>query len=371
VAPAQPDPTLRAKQRYRDFAASHRGDAARGRALFANEQRLSCARCHTTDGKGGKVAPDLFTVGDKFSRRELIDAVIAPSASIAVGYSTTIVTTKDGDVVDGIVKDASDDAITLVGIDGEPRRVATADIAERRTSNVSMMPEGLEAGLTQPEFADLIEYLVSLKLPESAAVARQGMPAQIEESAKPVKLVPFFEEQNRFEHPDWFGQVPGTPNTFLVCEHETGRVWRVEKSASGEHKTLFGDFAGEIRRGGATGLLGFAFHPRFRENHKYYIQHERQENGRIVAIVSEKIAADDFKTDSGRPSRAILRIPCATDVHAGGGIEFGPDGFLYVAMGDTGPQGDPQGHGQDLKRPLGKMLRIDVDHASAGRSCWM
>jgi glucose/arabinose dehydrogenase len=63
-----------------------------------------------------------------------------------------------------------------------------------------------------------------------------------------------------------------------------------------------------------------------------------------------------------------MRIACTTDVHAGGGIGFGPDGFLYIAMGDTGPQGDPQGHGQDLKRPLGKVLRIDVDHGENGNA---
>jgi hypothetical protein len=51
-------------------------------------------------------------------------------------------------------------------------------------------------------------------------------------------------------------------------------------------------------------------------------------------------------------------------VHSGGGIEFGPDGMLYIGMGDTGPQGDPEGHGQNLGLPLGKMLRIDVDHGT-------
>jgi putative heme-binding domain-containing protein len=366
--PSQPDPATRARERYRGFALSRRGDAARGQALFANTQRLACAGCHTIDGHGGKAGPDLFAVGDKFSRREIIDAVITPSANIAVGYSTTILTTRSGDVIDGIVKDATDTAVTLMSADGTLTRVPTADIQDRRTSNVSMMPEGLETGLTQQEFTDLVEYLVSLKLPETAAIVRQGMPATIAESAKQVALVPFFEERHRFEHPDWFGQVPEMSGAFLVCEHETGRIWLMEKSADGEHKTLFGDFSSEIRRGGATGLLGLAFHPKFRENHKYYIQHERTgDDGRLYAHVSEKIAAPDFRTDSGRPSRTILRIACATDVHAGGGIEFGPDGCLYVAMGDTGPQGDPQGHGQDLKRPLGKVLRIEVDHSEGGK----
>ncbi len=62
----------------------------------------------------------------------------------------------------------------------------------------------------------------------------------------------------------------------------------------------------------------------------------------------------------------IWKSATTTQNHTGGGIQFGPDGFLYIGMGDTGPQGDPQGHGQDLTLHLGKMLRIDVDHQDPG-----
>jgi glucose/arabinose dehydrogenase len=117
-----------------------------------------------------------------------------------------------------------------------------------------------------------------------------------------------------------------------------------------------------VRPGGATGLLGLAFHPRFRENHKYYIQHQLVVAGQIHSRVSEKVASPDFTRDSGRPSRTIFDVACSTDVHSGGNIAFGPDGMLYIGMGDTGPQGDPGGHAQNLATPLGKMLRIDVDH---------
>src|SRR5213075_1554358 len=58
----------------------------------------------------------------------------------------------------------------------------------------------------------------------------------------------------------------------------------------------------------------------------------------------------------------------ATQDHNGGSIEFGPDGFLYLGMGDTGPQRDPQVHGQNLNILWGKILRLDVDHADGGRA---
>src|SRR5262249_52768864 len=71
--------------------------------------------------------------------------------------------------------------------------------------------------------------------------------------------------------------------------------------------------------------------------------------------------------DSGEPSKTVLEIPVFSEIHNGGHLAFGPDGFLYIGMGDTGPQEDPRGHGQDLFTLLGKMSRIDVDHREGGR----
>jgi putative heme-binding domain-containing protein len=358
----------RRKDQLRGFAMSNPGDPAAGRRLFLDEQRLACSRCHTTDGTAARAGPDLLSAGDKFPRAELISAIVNPSAQIAVGYGTTVVTTKGGDAFVGVVKEADDEHVGVMEADGKLRRVAIPDVRAQRTQATSMMPSGLEAALSPQEFADLVEYLVSLRLPAVADVGRQGMPSTIAQLNPPVALVPIHSNENRFERPCWFGQIPGEPDAFLVCEHQTGRVWRLSTGAAagGEAKALWGDFGREVRRGDATGLLGLAFHPRFRANRKYYIQHQLIVGGRIVARISEKRAAADLRRDSGEPSRTIIEIPCSTDVHSGGGIEFGPDGFLYIGMGDTGPQGDPQGHGQDLGTLLGKMLRVDVDHEENG-----
>src|SRR2546425_2124555 len=81
------------KEEYRSHAMIREGDAARGQVIFFDVQRTACSRCHSVDGKGGKTGPDLLAVGDKFGRREIIEAVLAPSATIAVGYSTTMIGT--------------------------------------------------------------------------------------------------------------------------------------------------------------------------------------------------------------------------------------------------------------------------------------
>ncbi len=378
--PAQNSATDPARQlrEYRDFAMGRDGNAERGRELFNNDQRLACAKCHSVDGSSAKAGPDLLAVGDKFPRRELIHAVLEPSAEIAIGYGTTLVETRSGDEFGGIVKQSTADALELIGADGKTVRISVRDIREQRGSTVSLMPEGLHAGLSRQEFADVIEYLVTLKQPENTLTSNRGMPTAIPGLARPISIRPFFAEQMRFPHAFvqkpgdvryglvWFGQLPEFSNTF-VAVHQTGKIWLLGKNGTNETKTLFGDIGKEIfNERGPNGLLGVAFHPKFRENRRYFLKHQVFEGDKIVTTVVERRASKDFRTDSGQPSRRIWEVAATTQDHTGGCIGFGPDGFLYIAMGDAGPQQDPQGHGQDLTTHLGKILRIDVDHADAG-----
>jgi glucose/arabinose dehydrogenase len=82
----------------------------------------------------------------------------------------------------------------------------------------------------------------------------------------------------------------------------------------------------------------------------------------------EKSFNADFTADSGQAPRRLIKIVSVAEDHSGGCLQFGPDGFLYFAMGDTGPHNDPNGHAQNMQLLLGKMMRIDVDHADEGRA---
>jgi putative heme-binding domain-containing protein len=363
---------------YVDFAMRHEGKSEHGKELFANKQKTICVNCHSVDGSPSKVGPDLTSIGDKYPRRDLIRAVLEPSADIAIGYGSTSIETKSGEDYTGIIKQAGDTWVELMLADGQLVRVPTNEIITRLESTISLMPEGLQNGLSLQEFTDLIEYLAALQQPETALASHRGAPATILSLARPVEVRPFIREEMRFPHSvvengrgvrsglTWFGQVPGVSNAFLVA-HETGQIWLLEKNASNDSKTLFADLSSEIfSQRGPNGLLSLAFHPHFRENRKYYLNHQVLEAGRIVSTVVERLASPDFRTDSGKASRLLWKVGTTTQDHTGGGIQFGPDGFLYIGMGDTGPQGDPQGHGQDLSLQVGKMLRIDVDHADAG-----
>lgn len=363
---------------YRNWALVRGGNAERGRAIFHAPDRVACAACHSVDGSNSKAGPDLVAVGDALPRRDLITAILEPNAAIAVGYGTTIVETKSGVSHIGVVKRADAGGLALMGPDGNLVTVAAAELKAQRPGPHSLMPEGLQAALTLPEFADLVDYLASLRQPANSLTAHRGMPDEIPLLARPATLRPLLPETLRFPAPvvqrpgdvrlglTWFGQIPGEENAFLAA-HQSGRIWRLDRGAAGFTKTLFADFSADVfNRRGPNGLLGVAFHPRFRENRRYFEKHQIVEGDEIATLVVERRASADARTDSGEPPRVLLRIPAVTQNHTGGTVAFGPDGFLYLAMGDTGPQQDPNGHGQDLAVLLGKFIRIDVDRRDPG-----
>src|SRR6478609_311799 len=124
-APAQP---LLDAAAYEQFALKENGDATRGQAVFT---RATCVLCHTVDGTGKLAGPDLFAIGDKFARRDLIRSVLEPSAAIAIGYETSTIEKKSGEVLLGVVKGAGDGWTEIMGADGKRVRVEATEVARR------------------------------------------------------------------------------------------------------------------------------------------------------------------------------------------------------------------------------------------------
>lgn len=122
-AAEQPARSERPVREYREHALRNEGVPERGRALF-NNQRTQCFPCHSTDGKGGKTGPDLYAAGDKYSRSDLIRSVLEPSATIMMGYSTTVLETLKGDRIEGVLKSVSDSELVLAGLGSVTQRVA-------------------------------------------------------------------------------------------------------------------------------------------------------------------------------------------------------------------------------------------------------
>jgi glucose/arabinose dehydrogenase len=129
----------------------------------------------------------------------------------------------------------------------------------------------------------------------------------------------------------------------------------------------FLDITTKVNFGGEMGLLGLAFHPQFTQNHLFYVHYDRSVGGQIQSVISEfHVSLNDPNQADPATERILLTVNQPFGNHKGGQIAFGPDGFLYIGLGDGGSENDPQHNGQNLQTLLGKMLRIDVDHQSGG-----
>jgi putative heme-binding domain-containing protein len=153
-----------------DVAQLDRGrDTARGKKLFAD---VGCAQCHRVGSTGGIVGPDLTAVGSRFDARALLESIIEPSKVVAEMYRNVVLTTKAGVIWEGRIV-SEDDKSVVIGtnpVDADARRrVAKADIASRRESQLSSMPEGLLNTLSRDEVLDLMAWLVAGGIPRPAS----------------------------------------------------------------------------------------------------------------------------------------------------------------------------------------------------------
>lgn len=132
-------------------------------------------------------------------------------------------------------------------------------------------------------------------------------------------------------------------------------------------KRPFLDIRDRVKYGGEMGLLGLAFHPRFKENGRFFVDYVSKRGGlhTVIAEFSAPKGAD--AADPGNEFN-LMMINQPYGNHKGGQLAFGPDGFLYIAMGDGGSGDDPHNNGQRLDTWLGKILRIDVDQRYSGRA---
>mgnify|MGYP003645916590 CR=1 FL=1 len=113
--------------------------------------------------------------------------------------------------------------------------------------------------------------------------------------------------------------------------------------------------------GGEQGLLGLAFHPNYKSNGYFYVNYTASNPNRTIISRFSVSSINPNKADPAS-ELVLLEYDQPYGNHNGGQISFGPDGFLYIAVGDGGNGGDPQGNGQNRKTLLGSILRIDVNH---------
>ena len=160
----------------------------------------------------------------------------------------------------------------------------------------------------------------------------------------------------------------GTPRLFLVQQPGVIRVF--DQKTATLLTTPFLDISALVDdTGNEQGLLGLAFHPDYENNGFFYVNYTRDPGPGLDRTVIARFHRSNSDPNVADPSSILVMLEIEQDFenHNGGDVHFGPDGFLYIGMGDGGSGDDPNNRGQDPTQLLGKMLRIDVDHLPTAR----
>lgn len=171
-----------------------------------------------------------------------------------------------------------------------------------------------------------------------------------------VALAPIVTES--LENPLFLTQAGDGSGRLFVVE-QSGRIRVLEGHVL--HPVPFLDITKQVLSGGERGLLGLAFHPDYRRNGRFFVNYTRKPDGATVLAEYQKGVT---ATSASQEERILLVVPQPYPNHNGGMVAFGPDGYLYVGLGDGGSKGDPDNRAQNPEDLLGKILRIDVDRGS-------
>lgn len=149
-------------------------------------------------------------------------------------------------------------------------------------------------------------------------------------------------------------------NRIFVVE-QNGRIRILVNDATTQDVHEFLDLSKDVRREhNEEGLLGLAFHPKYRVNGEFFVFYSTTPLGSVVSRF--RVSKDDPNRADRASEEKLLEFPKPYGNHNGGSLKFGPDGFLYVSVGDGGLADDPHENGQNLETLFGSILRIDVDH---------
>jgi glucose/arabinose dehydrogenase len=194
--------------------------------------------------------------------------------------------------------------------------------------------------------------------PQSPDAARPAAPAPAVEVGRTASFA-LHRVADGLVRPTWVGTAPGDEGALWALE-QPGRVLRV----AGGRRSVVLDLRDEVLVGGEQGLLGAAFHPDFATNRRLVLHFsDRRGDTRVVEF---RVGRDGRADRTRRRQLLFERQP--EENHNGGAVVFGPDGDLYLGLGDGGGAFDPRGAAQDLRSRLGKLLAADVD--GPGKPRW-
>jgi glucose/arabinose dehydrogenase len=155
-------------------------------------------------------------------------------------------------------------------------------------------------------------------------------------------------------------QQPADSSGRLFVVEQGGKI-KIVNSVGSVLAAPFLDLTTKLVSGGEEGLLGLAFHPSYAQNGCFYVNYTTTRlTGNLQTVIAEYKATTPSSNTASTTESILFTVNQPFNNHNGGGLAFGPDGDLYIGLGDGGSEGDPQGNGQSLTTALGKMLRVSV-----------
>ncbi|WP_246068390.1 PQQ-dependent sugar dehydrogenase [Fodinibius sediminis] len=155
-------------------------------------------------------------------------------------------------------------------------------------------------------------------------------------------------------------QHPGDESNRLFVVEQRGIISVFPNDPTVQEATTFLDIEDQVDdAGNEEGLLGLAFHPNYENNGYFYVNYTTPDSKTHISRF--RVSGDNPEQVVKSSEEVLLTYEQPFDNHNGGQLSFGPDGYLYIAVGDGGSGGDPQGNGQNRETLLGTILRIDVD----------
>jgi glucose/arabinose dehydrogenase len=193
--------------------------------------------------------------------------------------------------------------------------------------------------------------------------------AEVDKSPLPIEAVRAYPNL-KFDLPVYLTNAgDGSGRTFLVAQK--GVIHILPKDQEGDETVEFLDISEKVLykdNENEQGVLGLAFHPKYKENGEFFVYYSVRQPLLTTVISRFKVSKDDPNKADPASEEEIWRLTHPFWNHKGGTIVFGPDGYLYIGLGDGGAANDPHGNGQNLKTQLGSILRIDVDNKDDGKA---
>lgn len=163
----------------------------------------------------------------------------------------------------------------------------------------------------------------------------------------------------------------GDGSNRIFVASQLGSVHVFDKNSEVEEADVFFDHEEQVTykdKENEEGLLGFVMHPNYKENGEFFLFYTTSDAEHTSVVSRFRVSKDDPNKADSTYEEELIRIPQPFWNHNGGTLAFGPDGYLYIALGDGGKGGDPLKNGQNLSTLNGSILRIDVDNKDEGKN---